>query len=271
MSDDWALDDDFLDDDIDQAVERDTSNTLPWVMLIVDDEKGIHDVTKIALKRFSFEGRPLMCLSAFSAKEALEILQARDDIALILLDVVMESDHAGLELARQIRDELENETVRIVLRTGQPGQAPEQEVILAFDINDYRAKTELTSTRLFTTIISALRSYRDILSLETYREEAYQILSENSQSIQSLIDLSDVALFQLSRDELIVRCNQAFAKLFGKSPENLLGAGLSEFAPSSLTSACTKLSSNTPIEIDGTQYNLHLSQTPAGLSGSLSK
>jgi len=42
----------------------------------------------------------------------------------VLLDVIMETDQAGLDLVEFIRDTLKNETVRIILRTGQPGQAP---------------------------------------------------------------------------------------------------------------------------------------------------
>ncbi|MDV7339622.1 response regulator [Terasakiella sp. A23] len=267
MSDDWADDDDFLDDGPIEDGQLAGANS-PWVMLIVDDEPGIHDVTKIALKRFSFEGRPLECLSAYSAAEALEILQSRDDIALILLDVVMETDHAGLELARQIRDDLENEAVRIVLRTGQPGQAPEQDVIIAYDINDYRAKTELSSTRLFTTVIGGLRSYRDVLALESYREEAYQMLAENTQSIQSLINLSEAALFQLGQGGMVVRCNQAFADLLGLEDHAIIGFALEDIAPAALLAACDERLDK--VDLNGTSYQLKTEETPFGLSGSLS-
>ncbi len=268
MSDDWALDDGFLEDDLEAGDHKGADQDNPWIMLIVDDEPGIHDVTKIALKRFSFEGRALECLSAYSAAEALELLNKRDDIALILLDVVMESDHAGLDLARQIRDDLENEAVRIVLRTGQPGQAPEQDVIMAYDINDYRAKTELSSTRLFTTVIAALRNYRDILALDSYREEAYEMLAQNTLSIQSLINLSDAALFQLGQGGIVVRCNQAFATVLGVEERDIIGFPLSEVAPN-LSEAC--LSDNLPdqLTLKGQVYPLKLHRLDGGICGCL--
>src|SRR5918997_1359686 len=88
-----------------------------------------------------------------------ELLRAHPDIAVVLLDVVMETEGAGLDLVDYIRTELKNETVRIILRTGQPGQAPERRVIVDYDINDYKAKTELTADKLFTTLTAALRSH----------------------------------------------------------------------------------------------------------------
>src|SRR4030088_757470 len=84
------------------------------------------------------------------------------DIAAVLLDVIMETDAAGLDLVEFIRNEIKNETVRIILRTGQPGQAPERRVIVDYDINDYKAKTELTADKLFTSLTAALRSYQQL-------------------------------------------------------------------------------------------------------------
>ncbi|SCA55553.1 hypothetical protein MTBPR1_100194 [Candidatus Terasakiella magnetica] len=256
----WDDDDDFLLDDEEEQAQVDTPIIAPWAMLVVDDEVGVHDVTKLALKRFSYQGRGLEFISAFSAKEAIEILKARDDIALILLDVVMETDHAGLDCARQIRDDLGNENVRIVLRTGQPGQAPEQDVILAYDINDYRAKTELTAERLFSTVVSALRSYTDITALEEYREDAYGLLAQNNQTIQHLIDLSETALFQLGRDDHIQRCNLAFAKLMGKEMKELVGFPLRKVAPEVLSNACIG-EGQTSISMNGRSYLLKTQQS----------
>jgi len=139
-----------------------------WQILIVDDEPAIHTVTKFALEDETFDGKQLSFISAYTAKEAKEILLARDDIALVLLDVVMEVDTAGLEMAAWIREELGNHLIRIILRTGQPGQAPEKTVILNYDIFDYKNKTELTAQKLFSCVISGLRSYRDVLALSNH-------------------------------------------------------------------------------------------------------
>ena len=131
-------------------------------ILIVDDDEQIHRVTQLVLNRIQFDGRPLELISAYSAKEAKGILEAQPDIALALIDVVMETDHAGLNLVNWIRLDLGNRQIRLVLRTGQPGQAPESNVIEQYDINDYRDKTELTQTKMKTLIYASLRAYRDI-------------------------------------------------------------------------------------------------------------
>src|SRR5438132_8720027 len=89
-------------------------------------------------------------------------MRATSNIAVILLDVVMETDAAGLDLVEYIRNDIKNETVRIILRTGQPGQAPERRVIVDYDINDYKAKTELTADKLFTAMTAALRSHQQL-------------------------------------------------------------------------------------------------------------
>ncbi|MCM8732990.1 DUF3369 domain-containing protein [Azospirillum sp. A1-3] len=152
----------------------------PWLILIVDDDPAIHATTKMVLRGFAFEGRPAQFLSAATAAEARGVLRDNPAIAVILLDVVMESDDAGLRLVRYIRNELSNRRVRIILRTGQPGQAPERDVILSYDINDYKSKTELTAQKLFTSVVAALRGYQDITAIEDHREGLERILDSSS-------------------------------------------------------------------------------------------
>lgn len=158
----------------------------PWLILIVDDEPEIHSVTRLALADLVFQGRHLKFLSAYSGAEACTMMVGRSDIAIVLLDVVMESDDAGLRVARHIREELNNNFSRIILRTGQPGQAPERQVILNYDINDYKAKTELTAAKLFTTIVSALRTYRDIMALEKARQGLETIITATADLFSAL-------------------------------------------------------------------------------------
>jgi two-component system sensor histidine kinase ChiS len=143
--------------------------------MIVDDEEEIHNVTKLALNDFTFEGKGITFLSAYSGQEAEQLMRSHPDTALILLDVVMETDDSGLVVAQRIRQELGNRLVRIVLRTGQPGQAPEGTVVIDYDINDYKAKTELTTQKLFTTVVTALRTYRHLTMIEAHRRELDRI------------------------------------------------------------------------------------------------
>ncbi len=155
----------------------------PWKVLVVDDEEDIHQATQFGLKGLTFRGQPLELIHAFSAEEALKILQHTDNIAVILLDVVMETEQAGLTLVRQIRENLHLATPRIILRTGQPGHAPELEVIIKYDINDFKNKSELTRTQLFTTVIAALRSYTEVTAITAGRQGLEHIVQASSELI----------------------------------------------------------------------------------------
>lgn len=157
------------------------NNPPPWKVLLVDDEPEVHEVTRLVLAGFRFEGRPLQILSALSAREARDLLQAHDDVAVALLDVVMETDQAGLDLAQYIRSDLGNADIRLVLRTGQPGQAPEHEVIERYDINDYKEKTELTAQKLSTTLFAALRAWRDIMTIRAHKRGLERVIEASAQ------------------------------------------------------------------------------------------
>jgi len=142
-----------------------------WKILIADDDIEVHRVTRMVLSDFAFEGKKLTLLSSYSAAETQFLLRLHPDVAIILLDVVMERDTSGLEVVRYIREKLGNRRIRIILRTGQPGQAPEHQVVAQYDINDYREKTELTTQKMYTALISSLRAYRDIETIRRLNEE----------------------------------------------------------------------------------------------------
>lgn len=149
----------------------------PWKILVVDDEEDIHVVTTLALRGFHFDGLPLKFLHAMSGSEARQVLDQHPDIALALVDVVMESDDAGLQLVDHIRKELNNSLIRLIIRTGQPGAAPEKRVIDLYDIDDYKEKTELTVQKLYTAVRGTLKAYRDLLVIEKNRQALERILA----------------------------------------------------------------------------------------------
>ncbi len=150
--------------------------TTTWKIMIVDDDPDVHAVTQLALRGFTFQHKPLPFFSAYSGQAAKELLTRHPDTALILLDVIMEKNDSGLEVVKYIREILQNNLIRIILRTGQPGDAPEESVILNYDINDYKLKTELTQRNLFITLVAGLRAYQDLVTLELNKRFAKQIL-----------------------------------------------------------------------------------------------
>ncbi len=172
----------------------------PWKILIVDDEADVHSVTTFMIRGLDYLGRRFQFFHAYSGGEARRILAEQQDLAVVLLDVVMESDDSGLQLVHFIREELKNRSVRIVLRTGQPGKAPAAKVILEYDINDYKEKTELTLDKMLVTVISALRSYHFITTIENNRLGLKKIIEASADIFerQSLQKLGSGVLSQLT-------------------------------------------------------------------------
>jgi response regulator RpfG family c-di-GMP phosphodiesterase len=193
----------------------------PWKVLVVDDDDQIHQVTRLAVSAFTVLGRPLRLLSAHTGREAVEVMRRERDVALILMDVVMESEHAGLEAVQRIRHELGNRFVRIVLRTGQPGQAPELDVVRKFDINDYKEKTELTTTKLYTVLQTGLTLYRELTAMERNRVGLENVIRASATIMQahSLAQFQKGVLEQITallyahRDAVIVTANGLAASL----------------------------------------------------------
>ncbi|MBV8501972.1 MAG: EAL domain-containing protein [Paucibacter sp.] len=201
MSDNAGHDDDLLEflDDTEVLAPQDPETLRPWRVLIVDDDLDVHKATELAMQGLLIEGQPLEFLHARSGHEARELLASEKDLAVALLDVVMESEDAGLQLVRFIREELCENAVRIVLRTGQPGYAPEIETVQTYDINDYKTKSELTRTRLYTVLTAAVRSYKQICNLESNRQGLEMVVEASTQlsKIRGLHRYAEGVLHQL--------------------------------------------------------------------------
>jgi diguanylate cyclase (GGDEF)-like protein len=184
-----------------------------WRVMIVDDDADVHSTTTFALASLEVHGRPLEFVHAHSRAQAERLLASEQDLAVILLDVVMEQADAGLQLVRHIRDTLGMHDVRIILRTGQPGYAPEMDAIRGYDINDYRTKSELTRTKLYTSVAAAVRAFQQIRALEDSRAGLAQVVRANA-GLMALHSVGEVA-----RGILVEA-----ARLLGQSPDGLLCA-----------------------------------------------
>ncbi len=216
----------------DDTSDADSTNKGVWKVLIADDEVDVHEVTKVALSSFSFQGRGIRFLDAYTGAEACDLLRTHPDTAVVLMDVVMESKDAGLKAIQCIREEIGNHLVRIILRTGQPGSAPERDVVLGYHINDYKEKTELTSQKLFTALVAGIRSFQDLQALDSSRRGLLQVLDSSSSmdfrsrslfvsglllQLESLLDLNGEDLLLIRRAE-------------GSQRDNILAA-CGDFAP----------------------------------------
>lgn len=171
-----------------------------WKILIVDDEEEIHNITTLVLRHFVFENKLLQFFHAHSSEQGMQLLVEHPDIAVALIDVVMETDDAGLQLVKFIRETQKNGLIQIILRTGQPGIAPQKDVLIHYEINDYKEKTELTAQKLYATIISALRSYRNLKTIEENRDGLQKMISASGVlfSAQSMAEFIPEVLTQLN-------------------------------------------------------------------------
>jgi len=218
-------------------VASDSADVSAWKVLLVDDEKDIHAVLNMALRDMRVEGKPLQLLDAHSAAEAKQLLAEHPDISLILLDVVMESELAGLNLVRHIRRDICNRMVQIVLVTGQPGYAPQREVVTDYEIDGYRLKSELTADKIFVSVYVALRTYKALRDSELQRQQVEamaQVLSEKEQRLRSVVDTAPDAIIQADAKGLVIGWNEGASHLFGYSSDDMLGQSLNRLMPDRL-------------------------------------
>ncbi|MFA5906451.1 MAG: response regulator [Desulfobacula sp.] len=186
----------------DNASLNQESSDRSWKVMIVDDEKSIHDITTASLKGFMFEGMGIRFLNAFSGQEAVALFHLHPDTALLIVDVVMETQNAGLNFVHYIREKLKNHVVQIVIRTGQPGLAPESDVISKYKINAYYSKTELRVQKLISLFTTSLRTYEISLRLEAElnkRREAEQGLILLNKTLEEKVE---------KRTQELARANQ---------------------------------------------------------------
>lgn len=239
----------FATDDTESTASKEPQAV--WKIAVVDDDQTVIDVTRLALKGVEIEGRRLEFIEAGSGAAGYQLLRQHPDVAVILLDVVMETPDAGLRLVDTIRGEMANHMMQIVLRTGQAGYAPEEDVIRRYEINAYKTKSELTRTRLFTTIATAIRSYKHLKMLHESRQglravidASAQMLSERSvqsfsagvlRQIDALFGMCSDSFFCVSRRPtdgpfvfknsrdgfVVVAANAQFAHWYGKSIDEL--------------------------------------------------
>ena len=176
------------------SAEEDTAGPSQknWVVLSVEDNQPYQDVLESALQEVAFEGRKIELLRASSAASAATILSKRQDISLILLDIVMETDDAGFYLIDTIRNVIGDELVRIVVLTGQPGVKPHDKAINEYNISEYWNKTDLSADKLKSVVVSNLRTWEISQELQIARR-GLQMIVDASRSLTARQDTSEFA------------------------------------------------------------------------------
>jgi len=266
---------DFILNLVDDDEEIEIVNSQCWKVAIIDDEASVHDVTKLALSNTKIQGKKLEFISAYTGEEGFTLLKDNPDCAVVLLDVVMESSDAGLLLAQRIRTELKQANLQIILRTGQPGYAPEEDIISKYEINDYKTKSELTRDKLFTSLATAIRSYSHLQALESSKEGLKNVINASAslmkersinefasgvlQQINALFHLSAQGIFCVSQKPLqgpndfectksnaflVVATTQAYNDMYGKDINDVSASVASSIAQKALSKKEHVLESN---------------------------
>lgn len=177
-----------------------------WQVLIVDDEKLIHDVLSMNIRDMVCNDRPVTLIKAYSANEAKNIIDNNPDIAVIILDVMMEQDDAGLNLVKYIREELKNIDIRILLHTGQPGIAPKREVSEDYMIDAYLDKNMSDNDDCYVAVKLALKSYQENVSLrQSVKKDDVTLLGEIASIYNNLLDTNDAVV---SCESLLTRVSE---------------------------------------------------------------
>jgi PAS domain S-box-containing protein len=215
-----------------EYIENTMDDQSTWKVLIVDDEDEVHKLTRMVLEDYTFKGKSISFHSAYSGKESIDILKSIPDFAIIMLDVVMETDSAGLEVVKYIRESLKNNLIQIVLRTGHT-QAPPQEIISEYEINSYNSKVELTASKLFTLVTASLRTFdmasslkrinQDLKNKLDYSKDAENEIQRLNQFQENVIDSADIWLHVLDENFEIVIWNKAAETISGYSKEEVIG------------------------------------------------
>jgi len=211
----------------DEPMPTSDANAGTWKILIADDEPSVHLVTKLALGDFRFEGRKLTLLSAYGEEDTRRLLKEHLDIALILLDVVMDTVDSGFALVRYIRDTLKNKDLRIIMRTGQSGNAPEDRIIIDYDINDFKDKTELTVAKLRTTMISSLRTYSHLQIIAAEQQKA----QASRAYLHTIINSLSSVVLTVTEQGLVLLWNREAERWTGVLADEASGRNLFEVAP----------------------------------------
>ena len=137
--------------------------TTHFNILLVDDEPDVLSISKLAMRNFTALDLPLNIQTATSKAETIELLNQEQSpyyqLAVAFIDVVMETDTAGLELCQYIREVMKNRRSQLYIRTGQPGIAPERAVIDKYDISGYFTKAEMTEDKLYSLVKSGVRQF----------------------------------------------------------------------------------------------------------------
>lgn len=148
-----------------------------WKVLIVDENDFTHVDIKENINNLKFENKYINFYDAYTVGEAISILREENDMALVLINVDIETKDYGLKLVKHIRETLNLIDIRILLMIEDKDDSFKEDTILDYDINGCGEKSSFIYKKVKTEIVSALRCYRDIKKIKDNRDAMKKVVS----------------------------------------------------------------------------------------------
>lgn len=224
----------------------------PWPILVVGGDAAQHDAARAALAPLRSSGRPLRLTSATSAEQARRLLAAMPGTAVCLLDLGLkergtdDGGSAALALARHIREDLGNATLRILLCGGggpNDDPLPEPALLERLDIGGVLPDCREQPAAAAAAVAAALRAHARQTELEAARISLARLNHElearvrdrirdhaaNRERVESILDAVLFPILISRQGDLLVRyANRRVGELFARPVEAVLDSRMAE-------------------------------------------
>ena len=159
-----------------------------WKVLITDDQEMIHVMIKHYLKDYQFQGIGLQFIDSFSCKDAKSLLNNNPDIAVVILDVMLEEPDSGFQIVQYIRETLNNKLLKIIMLTGNLDIEKAKFFFMTYDIDIYCPKYDIN--KIYFMMTASLRAYQSSYSIHILHDELKQKLKNQESAEQELKELN---------------------------------------------------------------------------------
>ena len=155
------------------AVNKMGHVTPTYKVLVVDQRPTALYSSRLALSKMSFAGKSFTAIEACSLEEAKKRLLDHEGVAMVILNSEIEGQDISVSIIDFIRNELKNESIRIIIRTGYPNSSLKRSITENYKIDGYLFEEEIEKSQFEFVVINAIHTYNQI-------QKAIQYLHTNA-------------------------------------------------------------------------------------------